>query len=98
MSLNIKLSNFIRDLIRIELGLTLGPQEPAVPAGPSDPSIWIQPVASQHQARNLFSNQTASHVHHLVQHWHPYQQPKFNSCAISIQTALAVTSASGQPY
>lgn len=95
---NFKLNNFICDLIGRELGLTPGPQEPAVPAGSSDPSIWIQPVASQHQARSLFSNQIASHGRHLVQRWHPYQQPKFNSCAVTIRTALSVTSASGQPY
>ena len=83
-------------------GITLGPQRAAVslpfPARSPDPSIWIQPVPSQHLARNLFSNQTPSHGRHLVQHWHPDQQPKFNSCAITIQPPLAVTSASGQPY
>lgn len=96
--MNIQLSNFICDLICRESGLTPGPREPAVPAGSSDLIIWTQPVASHYQARNLFSNQTASHGRHLVQRWHPYRQPKFNSCAVTIQTALAVTSASGQPY
>lgn len=69
-----------------------------LPARSPDLGIWMQPVASHHLARNLFSNQTPSHRRHLVQHWHPYQQPKFNSCAITIQPPLAVTSASGQPY
>lgn len=46
-----------------------------MPAGSPDPSIWIQPVASQHQATNLFSNQAASHGRHLVQRRTPTDTP-----------------------
>lgn len=42
-----------------------------MPAGSSDPGIWTQPVAPQRQARNLFSNQAASHGRHLPQRWRP---------------------------
>lgn len=52
----------------------------------------------KHTTRNFFFNHPPSYRHHLEQHWHLYQQPKSNSCAITLRAPLAVTPASGQPY
>lgn len=64
------------------VGLTLGLQEPAVPARSPDPNIWMQPVASQHLARKLFSNQIPSYRNHPVQCWHPISNS--NSTAVPL--------------